>query len=144
MSAEVVACPECGRRNRIPAAARGGLRCPQGKAALPWLVDVGDADWQQVVTASPLPVLVDVWAPWCGPCRAVAPSVARLAEEFAGRLKVAKLNADEAPRTSAGLQVQGIPALVLLDGGREVSRVVGARPYEELRRWVTATQAVAP
>ena len=108
------------------------------------MVDVGDADWQQVVTASPLPVLVDVWAPWCGPCRMVAPAVARLAEEFAGRLKVAKLNADEAPRTSADLRVQGIPALVLLDRGREMSRVVGARPYEELRRWISSTRAVTP
>jgi thioredoxin 2 len=129
-------CPGCGRRARVPVAARGRVRCPACATDLPWLVDAGDGDFDAVVHDSTLPVLVDVWAPWCGPCRAVAPVVEQLARDRAGRLKVVKLNADEAPGVSARLGVRSIPTLVLFSGGRELARTVGAPPGDQLSRWL--------
>jgi thioredoxin 2 len=113
-------------------------------ADLPWLVEAGDDDFAEVVERSPLPVLVDVWAPWCGPCRMVAPVVEQLATERAGRMKVAKVNADLAPATSARHRITGIPALLVYSGGREIGRSVGALPPAELRRWVDTTISAPP
>jgi thioredoxin 2 len=132
----VVACPSCGRRNRIPAAAAGAPRCAQCHQWLPWLVDAGDDDFAAVAGGSPLLVLVDLWAPWCGPCRQVAPSVERLGVERAGHLKVVKVNVDEAPLLARQLDAMSIPTLVLLRGGEVVDRVVGAASYERLANWV--------
>ncbi|MDQ4048668.1 MAG: thioredoxin domain-containing protein, partial [Actinomycetota bacterium] len=78
---------------------RGTPHCGRCKAALPWVVDAGDADFEQEAAAS-IPVLVDLWAPWCGPCRMVSPALERLAAKYAGRLKLVKVNVDEAPRTA--------------------------------------------
>ncbi|MGY1721266.1 thioredoxin [Blastococcus sp. SYSU DS0552] len=103
---------------------------------MPWLVEAGDADFDAVVTESPLPVLVDVWAPWCGPCRAVTPVVEQLARDRAGRLKVTKVNADTAPGASSRLGVRGIPTLALFADGQERSRLVGAQPATTIQRWV--------
>lgn len=132
----IIACPSCGRRNRVPASAKGRPRCAACHADLPWVADVGDDDFADAVTRSQLPVLVDVWAPWCGPCRAVAPVVEQLALEHAGRLKVAKVNADTAPAVSAGHQVRSIPTLLVYKDGKEVARTVGAPPEPQLRRWL--------
>ena len=101
--AEIVTCSNCGKRNRVPAAARGIARCAACHTALPWLTAAGDDDFDEVVTASSLPVLVDLWAPWCGPCRVVAPGVEQAAQELAGRLKVVKVNVDEAPGSPSAL-----------------------------------------
>jgi thioredoxin 2 len=132
----VVGCPSCGRRNRRPVAGSGRARCAQCSADLPWLVDAGDPDWAEVVEQSRLPVLVDVWAPWCGPCRRVAPVVEQLARERAGRLKVVTVNADESPGVSARLGVRSIPTLALVVDGRVTARVVGAQPADALRNWL--------
>ena len=133
--ADIVTCPNCGKRNRLPAAAAGVARCANCHTALPWLTTAGDGDCEEVVTASTLPVLLDLWAPWCGPCRVVAPGVERAARELAGRLKAVKVNVDEAPRVAERLGVQGIPTLLILRQGREVARQVGAVPPPTLRRW---------
>jgi thioredoxin 2 len=95
-------------------------------------VDVTDATFEAEVLVSPLPVLLDCWAPWCGPCRAVAPSIDRLASAYAGRVKVCKLDVDRNPLTASLLGVQGIPALFFLAGGQAVDRMVGAQPYEAI------------
>ena len=133
--ADIVTCPNCGKRNRVPAAAGGVPRCAACHTALPWLTAAGDGDFDQVVTASTLPVLLDLWAPWCGPCRVVAPGVERVARELAGRLKAVKVNVDEAPRIAKRLGVQGIPTLLILRQDREVARQVGALPPPALVRW---------
>ena len=132
--AEIVACANCGKRNWVPAAARGVARCAACHTALPWLTSAGDGDFEQVVTASSLPVLVDLWAPWCGPCRVVAPGVEQAARELAGRLKAVKVNVDEAPRVAERFGVQGIPTLLILRQDRVVARQVGAVPPPALVR----------
>ena len=139
----VAACPSCGRRNRVPAAAAGRPRCAQCSADLPWQVDADDRSFAAVVERSPLPVLVDVWAPWCGPCRAVTPVVEQFAVERAGRLKVVKVNADGAPGVGARFGVSSIPTLLLIVDGQESSRAVGAQPADVLRRWLDGSLAAA-
>jgi thioredoxin 2 len=134
--AEIVTCATCGTRNRLPAAAKGVARCAVCHTALPWLTSAGDGDIEQVVTAASLPILVDLWAPWCGPCRVVAPGVEQAARELAGRLKVVKVNVDEAPGVAERFGVRGIPTLLILRQGREVARQVGAVPPPALLRWV--------
>jgi thioredoxin len=95
-------------------------------------LEVTDATYAQEVLGSPLPVLLDCWASWCGPCRAVAPSIERLSAAYAGRAKICKLDVDANPRTAAELGVQGIPALFFFAGGRVADRLVGAHPYETI------------
>jgi thioredoxin len=106
-------------------------------------VTVSDATFADEVERSPLPVLVDMWAPWCGPCHMVAPTIDALAAEFAGRVRVAKLNVDDNPATSDRFGVRSIPTLLVLKNGREVDRIVGVQPKAaiaaRLERLVAAT-----
>jgi thioredoxin 2 len=132
----VVACRSCGTRNRVPAAATGTPRCAVCKHPLPWLVAAADADFAAVVERSPVPVLLDLWAPWCAPCRMVAPGVERVATELAGRVKAVKVNVDEAPAVAARFDARSIPTLLVLRDGRVVARQVGALPAEALLNWV--------
>lgn len=132
----VVACPSCSTANRVPAAAKGIPHCAKCKTALPWLTEAGDGDFQAVALEAPVAVLVDLWAPWCGPCRMVSPAVERLAATMAGRLKVVKVNVDHSPGISRRYGVQGIPTLLLLEGGKLISQQVGAVPEAALERWV--------
>ena len=138
----LIRCPACGAQNRVPREKIAqGLQpvCGQCKATLPLdnsPVVVTDATFTAVVEQSLLPVLVDLWAPWCGPCRMVAPAVEALAAEMAGRLRVAKINVDDNPGVSARFNVQSIPTLLLIKGGREVDRMVGAQPKQEIARWL--------
>jgi thioredoxin 2 len=133
--AEIVTCSNCGKRNRVPAAARGVARCAACHTALPWFTSAGDGDFDEVAGRSTLPVLLDLWAPWCGPCRVVAPGVEGAARTLAGRLKVVKVNVDEAPRVAERFGVHGTPTLVILRQGREVARQVGAVPPPALVGW---------
>ena len=137
-----VTCTKCGKRNRVPAAASGRPRCANCKADLPWLVPASSADYEAAVD-SQLPVVVDLWAPWCGPCRMVAPVLERLAGDYAGRVKVVKVNVDEAPDIQARYGVQGIPTLLFLRDGQEVDRIVGAAPDAMLRERVDAVLAAS-
>jgi thioredoxin 2 len=141
--AKVVSCPHCSTKNRVRAAATGAPHCGKCGRPLPWLTEAGAADFAEVVEKSPVPVLVDFWAPWCGPCRMVSPVVEQLATELAGRLKVAKVNTDEQPGLQQRFGVQGIPSLVLIESGRERDRVVGALGRDALRSWLEARLAPA-
>jgi thioredoxin 2 len=134
---QVVVCSNCGTKNRVPAVAKGLPRCGKCHQPLRWVVNASDADFADVVEASTIPVLVDMWAPWCGPCRTVSPALEKVAEEFAGRLKLVKVNADEAPALSQRFEVLAIPTLILLRGGEVIDKQVGAAPAAFLRTWVS-------
>lgn len=136
MSPSVVACPSCGTRNRVPALASGSPRCARCHKPLPFVVHADDATFGEVNQGGAVPVLVDLWAPWCGPCRTLSPLLEQLAREFAGRIKLVKVNVDQAPGVQRRFAVRGIPTLVLLRDGQEVGRKVGAWPLHELRSWL--------
>ena len=142
---QLIRCPACEATNRVPLdKLQSGLApvCGRCKTPLPVssVITVTDATFPEEVERSTLPVLVDMWAEWCGPCRMIAPAVEQLAKEMAGRLKVAKLNIDENPATAARFQIQSIPALLVLKDGREVDRMIGVQPKSEiarrLQRWL--------
>jgi thioredoxin 2 len=107
--ASVVVCPNCGRKNRVPAAAAGTPRCGHCHNPLPWIVDAGDDSFAERVEQARMPVLVDLWAPWCGPCRAVSPALENLARDRAGRIKLVKVNVDESPAIAARFGARGYP-----------------------------------
>ncbi len=136
-----VACPGCGTTNRVPAATTGLVQCASCHRRLPWVVDADDATFDEVVGTSKLPVIVDLWAPWCGPCRTVSPLLVELAEQYAGRMKLVKVNVDSSPSVQARFGVQGIPTLVLMSKGKEIGRLVGAHPLAAMRSWFDRTVA---
>jgi thioredoxin 2 len=138
--AVLIRCPGCGATNRVPREKVAvGLhprcgRCKQRLTVHLEPVTVTDTTFAADVERSPLPVLVDAWAPWCGPCRTIAPVIEELASELAGRVRVAKLNVDENPMTAARFRLQSIPTLLVLAGGREIDRLVGVQPKSEILR----------
>lgn len=131
----ITTCPSCGTKNRLPASVTGRPRCAKCRTDLPWSVDADDATFDDA-TATKLPVLVDLWAPWCGPCRQLSPVLETIAREQAGKLKLVKVNVDHSPKLMRQFSARSIPTLVLLKGGKQVGRQVGAQPITPLRRWV--------
>lgn len=127
MANPVVICPGCGAKNRVPVVAGGHPRCAKCKTDLPWLVDAGDSDFDAAVETKAL-VVVDLWAPWCGPCRLIAPVLDKLSRELAGTIKVVKVNVDESPEVARRHQAQSIPMVLLMDGGQVVDTMIGAQP----------------
>src|SRR5438067_2271901 len=140
---QLVRCDSCGATNRVPPEKlQQGLQPVCGRCNSPLSVSnaafakeplsVTDATFQAEVERSTLPVLLDMWAPWCGPCRMVAPVLEELASELAGRVRIAKLNVDENPATASRFEARSIPTLLLLKDGREIDRIVGAQPKAEI------------
>ena len=138
----VVTCPSCTKGNRVPLTATGTPACGPCGATLPWIVEADEQTFDEAVTAT-VPVLVDLWAPWCVPCRMVSPVLERLATERAGRLKVVKVNVDTSPTVAGRYAVQGIPTLLLLAEGEFVARQVGAAPADALSKWIDANTSAS-
>jgi thioredoxin 2 len=141
---QMIRCPACGATNRVPREKiEQGLEpiCGRCKAALPLgdkvagkPIAVTDATFAAEIERSPIPVLLDMWAPWCGPCHMVAPVIEQLATEMAGRVRIAKLNIDENPITTRRFNVMSIPTLLVLKNGQEIDRIVGVQPKSEIIR----------
>jgi thioredoxin 2 len=140
--AEIISCPSCSGANRVrrDRVIEGLLpvcgHCRKSLAVDAQPVTVTDATFGAEVLAFPRPVMVDLWAAWCPPCRMIAPTLDEIAGEMMGRLRIAKLNVDENPVTHSSLNASGIPTLVMFRDGREVDRMVGALPPPQLRAWL--------
>lgn len=137
----VVVCNNCGTKNRVDPGQAAAQIAKCGKCGtsldLSQIADspaeskpliVNDASFQEVIKSGDKPVLVDAWAPWCGPCRLVGPIMEQLAREANGRYRIAKLNVDENPNTAAQFQIQSIPTMLIFKNGQLVDRLVGAQP----------------
>ena len=136
----IAACPDCGQRNRTPWARLGETGgCGRCQAALPppaVPLDVDTAARFDALVNGGLPVLVDFWAAWCGPCRAVAPEMEKVAATNAGRFVVAKVNTEALPDVAARFGIQSIPTMTVFVRGREVARTAGARPAAAIEAFV--------
>jgi thioredoxin 2 len=129
----IIGCPTCNARNRVAPIAQGVPRCPRCKSTLPWVVDAETATFIAETTAS-VPVVVDFWAAWCGPCRMISPVLEDLAERHAGHLKVVKVDVDVNQGLASKFGAQSIPLLVVIREGKEVDRIVGALPRAALEQ----------
>ena len=139
-AAFVVRCARCGQPNRVPTArVFDGPRCGTCRGELPLggaPLALGERDFDAVVSAAKVPVVVDFWATWCGPCKSIAPVLEHAAKELAGRLLIAKVDVDENPSLAERFDASSVPLLVAFRGGAPVARQVGALPTDELGRWL--------
>ena len=136
-SGVIISCPNCGKKNRLAFARLGEtLRCGQCKQELRAPAEPIEipsaADFDRLVAQSPLPIVVDYWAPWCGPCRMVAPEIKKVAERQAGRFLVVKVNTEALPDLGARFGIRSIPTLAVFMEGKEVARTAGARPAPDI------------
>jgi len=134
-----VVCPACGAVNRVAAARLGdGPRCGTCKQALftGHPVELTEQSFDRHVARSDIPVVVDFWAPWCGPCRMMAPAYEQAAAQLEPRVRLAKLNTEEAPSLAARHGIRSIPTLAVFRGGREVTRQMGAMGGPQLVQWI--------
>jgi thioredoxin 2 len=144
----VTACPSCGTKNRLAYDRLGAAsRCGQCKTDLPPpgapIEITSTADFDRLVAASALPVVVDYWAPWCGPCRMMAPELEKVAARQAGRVVIVKVNTDALPDLGGRFAIRSIPTLAVFAGGREIARAAGARPANDLEAFITKAVADA-
>ena len=141
----VVQCPKCGAKNRV-LVGRAGARCGQCKELLPAMVShpvvLTDGNFRETVLEASGPVLVDLWAPWCGPCKMMAPTIDAVASRFGPALTVGKLDTEQNPRTAQSLQVSGIPTLIVFQGGKPIARHTGAMSTPQLEAWLRQSGAI--
>jgi thioredoxin 2 len=141
MASGLIKCEHCGTTNRVPASAAGTPQCGKCHEPLPWIVDADDTTFGEIADTAKIPVVVDLWAPWCGPCRMVSPALEQLARDLAGKVKLVKVNVDNSPRLSQRFQAQAIPTLLILRNGQVAARQTGAVPLAALRKWVDGALA---
>ena len=141
----ILRCNACGTKNRIPDE-KAGQTAKCGKCGSP--VDttalliskpvvISDGDFNQQVLGAQLPVLIDCWAPWCGPCKMIGPIMDELADQWKGKIRICKLNVDENPQTSAKFQIRSIPTLLIFDNGKLKDTLVGALPKQQIVKAIT-------
>lgn len=136
----ILACSHCGAKNRFPVSridekpqcAKCHLPLPVENLSRP--VIVTDATFEREVLKSPLPTLVDCWAPWCGPCKAIGPIIDSLAAQYRAKVKIAKLNLDENPMTGSRYSISSVPTLMLVKNGQIVDKIIGALPKDQMER----------
>ena len=145
MSTTNISCPKCASTNRVPTdRLSDGPKCAKCKTTLfqgkP--IDLTSANVATVLNHNEIPVLVDCWAPWCGPCRSFAPTFEKAAQEFEPKIRLAKLNTEDQAQVAGRWQIRSIPTLILFKAGKETARVSGAMTLSQLKQWLAENGAL--